>query len=617
MLKFFRTLRGRTKARQARPGLWLGLAALYFVALRFYVSSGVELPLGWHSLAAICGGAAKDSLSCFIIFAAMQGNWNKGQRLCFCFALFFLFALAAADALIFARFERHIDRSLLYTGSFAHLTRHFDLPFVACAAGIAAISAGLAVKLASQSRFPSWRALPLPVKRAGLLLACLALINVGFPQRLGHYGIGIGRKLSYRRNLLLREIEKPVLVTFYKDVLSARTTQKNNLSNKLVVLDKYERAALASMGLADAERQLLAEVTPNIQPFSRVVLILLDSFPRDFLRKHNARIPPGTAPFLDDLAETNPSFERIWSVQPAREQGIYSMMFSRPDFDPINALRYRLPSLFSEMQKAGFRGFFLNGYPRHALGPVITYASLGAQRLVMGEDLFAKYGVPDPALDRYSDDVVFREAIDILELNRDHPLLLVISTGDTRPPYYSGTMPHSPLRMHTSAILSSVHWTDHLLRNFFDQMAKRDLIDHETLVVLTSTNSPNHGDYLEWVDATTLEPEKVPLILVANRPLEIEDLTAHASQMDLAPTILNLCGLTIPANFWGKSLLRKGGYGLSLYDDSYIFHFPNFSARVGNDIEKLALNKWLPLRNRALRKWLFNASSAANLQRAG
>jgi arylsulfatase A-like enzyme len=99
---------------------------------------------------------------------------------------------------------------------------------------------------------------------------------------------------------------------------------------------------------------------------------------------------------------------------------------------------------------------------------------------------------------------------------------------------------------------------------------------------------------------------RLPLIFVARDASALRDLDVDglSSQVDLAPTILDLLGVATPPGFVGRSLLGRdpGRFRLGLYRDEFAYASARiaFSETVSEDGASEGL------RNRAIRKWLHN-----------
>ncbi len=107
---------------------------------------------------------------------------------------------------------------------------------------------------------------------------------------------------------------------------------------------------------------------------------------------------------------------------------------------------------------------------------------------------------------------------------------------------------------------------DDALKDFFAQLGKEKL-GKDTIVVITSDHGDEFYEHGEFHHELKLYDEliHVPLILV-NSGLKSRRITEVVSQIDLAPTILDLVGIESPSGWVGKSLFDKKnrkGYAIS------------------------------------------------------
>jgi arylsulfatase A-like enzyme len=102
----------------------------------------------------------------------------------------------------------------------------------------------------------------------------------------------------------------------------------------------------------------------------------------------------------------------------------------------------------------------------------------------------------------------------------------------------------------------TVAYADHQIGLLLDHMAKVGMLD-DTIVIITADHGEplwEHGQFLHGMNVFE-EVVRVPLVVASpwdRTPRRIERVT---SLRDIAPTILDLAGLTSPPSFEGRSLL--------------------------------------------------------------
>jgi len=129
--------------------------------------------------------------------------------------------------------------------------------------------------------------------------------------------------------------------------------------------------------------------------------------------------------------------------------------------------------------------------------------------------------------------------------------------------------------------------TDKYLETFFTELNKRPYLNN-SIIVITGDHSFPVGEHGLYHSERSFYNEffKVPLLIIWNKHLKPERIkNLSFSQMDIAPTILDLLNLNLKTHFQGKSILKKektlqylvqpySGKFLSIVDFpfKYVFH---------------------------------------------
>ena len=143
---------------------------------------------------------------------------------------------------------------------------------------------------------------------------------------------------------------------------------------------------------------------------------------------------------------------------------------------------------------------------------------------------------------------------------------------------------------------AEIRYADDELAAFFSRLRELDLYD-QTLLVVTADHGetldePTHHRHFAHEFLTYEEDARIPLIVrepAGGRRLAALDADALVLSIDVAPTLLDLLGAQIPAEFEGRSLLREfrapddpafslGSYGIARREDDR--HAARRAARV-------------------------------------
>ncbi len=301
----------------------------------------------------------------------------------------------------------------------------------------------------------------------------------------------------------------------------------------------------------------------------RVVVITVESLSNRLIASCNPRLPRGLTPGLDRLLREQPHLSRCQSVGHETDQGQYAVLCGRLDFARVNR-PYPGQSLARAFAAHGFATLHLHGSSVHYRSHWRSYpAMLGTQKL-MGLEDFPGHPASDSdgwggALD---DRALFSEALAQLQAGRGQPLLMVINTLDTHPPYRRQPPEQSlPEGLRGAMPLLKAVWQlDQDLSAFLRGLKARGLDGPGTLVVVTADHAPVFSpQYLMATGAMAYGLEPVPMIFWggASRALARVDSRRLCDQMDLLPTLCGLQGWPVPASAMGADL-RLGWKGRAL-----------------------------------------------------
>jgi hypothetical protein len=414
---------------------------------------------------------------------------------------------------------------------------------------------------------------------------------------------------SYRdetRNAYLAKVSAPILGGFFGALHDRVDLERPSEPRAPLEYAADERTLLEELGLLRATQAPL-----DREPaFDRIVFLVLESMPAAYLHHYNPAIPAEATPFLDDLLRRHPHADRFFTANMPTDYGLNSLFLSRlaPDW------RGGRQSLFSVLRReADFESHFVRAVTKHYGNQLITYPRIfGFDHFVAFEELQSRYQSRWHSGWGANNATVYEEGLRILSERKDRKLVLVLKTIDLHQPGTFQGIPrkHLPgaLQQRDAPILNSLHWVDRCARAFFEDLEKRGLFSDRTLVIVTSDHGPHPGaSFRDLVPRDEYRRlARLPLIFVARDATAFRDLDVdgYSSQVDLAPTILELLGVATPPGFVGRSLLGRDPerFRLGLYRDefSYTSARISFSETVAGDGASETP------RNRAIRKWLHN-----------
>ncbi len=555
-------------------------------------------------------GATRDLawvLPAWVIWALLP---RALTRLAVHIALVAALAILAADLVYFYQTFEHVEPVLFVNFNWLSIRSTVgprDLAWLVIGGlGLALLARANEALLKRAGDSTPRRARLAAVSAPALVVACAIAAGPAVRVPLGESSLD--QLLNTTRNSYLGKVAAPVIGQLFHAIAASRHIEAERLRPEFEAYTDEERSLLAQLGLPEAAFGRTAQ--PQPAPFTRIVLLVLESLPSAYLHHYNERVPPEATPFLDELIARYPHFDRYYTANMPSDWGLNSMFLSRlrPEWQG------RRPSLLSVLREArGFESYYVRGVSKHYGNELATYPRLfQMDHYYAFEELDERYDEPWHSAWGFNNEVVYAEGLRILRENRDRNVVVVLKTIDLHQPGPFEGVPHKylppALQKLDVGLFNALHWADGCVRRLFDALVREDLYDDRTLVVVTSDHTPQPGlAYKQTVPAADYERlGRIPLILASPNEAALAhlDVGSYASQLDLAPTLLALLGVDEPDGFQGRSLIgpETQDYRIGVYRDTFYYGSPelSFSEPVGDD--EVATT----LRNRTIRKWLRN-----------
>ena len=307
-----------------------------------------------------------------------------------------------------------------------------------------------------------------------------------------------------------------------------------------------ERLAVAP---ADIRARLAALGRPNL------VLIVVDTLRADFTTPYG--FAQDTSPELARWAERGLLFERVRSQSSWTKMSMASLLTSLwPASHGIreaqDGLADEAVTLAEALQDAGYAtyGVQTNGWLHQSFG---------------FHQGFDRYMFPntggDPRMGQASlwphADRVVEEAGRLVDAHdRSQPFFLYLHFMDVHeyaaPPHLRTFGTDSK-----GAYLAAIRWVDDAVERVRKQLDAADVLDR-TVIVFGADHGDTFGEHGIHGHARNVLTPVVSVPLVIRLPFRVEPAARVATQvrnLDLAPTLLDLAGISIPESFEGRSLL--------------------------------------------------------------
>jgi len=282
-----------------------------------------------------------------------------------------------------------------------------------------------------------------------------------------------------------------------------------------------------------------------------VVVIASESFGAEFSRLYGSE--RDLTPNFDRLAQQGAWFSHAYATGTRTVRGLEAITASFPPIPTVSILRRpgseNISNWGSVMRDLGYSTSFLYGGYGHFDNMNHFFGSNGFQVLdrqnlsspprfeniwgVSDEDLF------DMALEHFD-----RRSIS------GSPFFAIVMTTSNHKPYtFREGVPGVPAE--GGGRKAGVRYADFALGYFMEQAAHHDWFDDTLFVVVA-----DHGARVYGKADIPLRSYEIPLMLYSPKHVEPKRIDTLTSQIDIAPTVLGLLGLSYRAPFFGQDVLN-------------------------------------------------------------
>ncbi len=314
--------------------------------------------------------------------------------------------------------------------------------------------------------------------------------------------------------------------------------------------------------LAEKYNVFSARNTPVGKKYTRVILIAAESLSNKYLHHFNPLIPPQATQELDRLYEQNPSVS-LKHVTLSTLYGL-SVIFTSHPYAQLSYENGYPVSFVRLLKNKGYKTAFLRGANETYMNEHLLFKDAGFEEVIG-----ATYFQTRPEYKNYinwwglTDRKLFDYALEYLEEQKDNPVFITLLTVDSHVPlgrldyldhsyreideefYRVPTLPRAFARFGQD------------VERFLSTLKAKGLFDENTLVLIT----PDHPSYSNTPTNALFKPydknqyDNLPFIILTKdkitAPLTDSPL---ASQLDIAPTVLDLLNIPQPKAFFGHSL---------------------------------------------------------------
>lgn len=333
------------------------------------------------------------------------------------------------------------------------------------------------------------------------------------------------------------------------------------------------------------------------EPFNKVVWFASESISLDFFAEFNSEIPFATETsfYESDEFVKNGLTNYFTSASPTL-QALTTTFSSHPNYDMILS-GYHQNAIANVLKKHGYETIFLRSASKYYAGENIIFQKFGFKQIIAREyfsnfpenkDFIYDWGV--------SDRVMLDKLVDLLEEYKDKKLFVVVLGIDTHPPHGRSEYgfrkikyPETPESYHNFGnaykFMKSIYNHDFDMAQTLKTIKEKGLFTDDTLIIATADHSCPYNNVVKHIpgfENTNLG--RTPLSFFT--PAKLPDFNREilSSQLDLAPTVLHLLNIEIPAGYWGESIFSKNKKPLFVGLSRGVIEYRT-------DFEKMSFNK--------------------------
>ena len=293
-----------------------------------------------------------------------------------------------------------------------------------------------------------------------------------------------------------------------------------------------------------------------------VVILIVESFGKEYIGAYTPRIEGSPTPFLDSLIKRSKSYRYSYGNGKKSIDGMPSVLSSIPMFvEPFfvaDASLNKVSGIAGELVKAGYSSAFFHGAPNGSMGFQAFAKATGFQEYYgmdeycanpdhNGKDDFdGTWAIWDEPFLQY-----YAECMNDMK----EPFVTSVFTASSHHPFRIPDGFASTFRESEEPFLKCAQYTDHALKCFFEYAEKQAWYDN-TLFVITADHT-NRNNAAEYKTASGIFEVTVIFFLPSGEEPFAPgiDETVISQQIDIMPTVLEYAGYDRPFIAFGKSLI--------------------------------------------------------------
>lgn len=379
---------------------------------------------------------------------------------------------------------------------------------------------------------------------------------------------------------------QPALVSTY-NMFNHKNT---NINFKHINLENNDIEQLKNIGIWHISNFKKEKIS-----FNKIVLIIVESLDRNYINYYNKGIPDASTKFLNYCINNYLSMNNYFTASTSTDNGINALLNSRLNYYSDRELCQNTKSPINSILQVAYYNnyntYFIRGSSKSYGNHNIYYPKLfKMENFITAEDFYENYGMKSKQWG-IEDKYLFDEAFKILNESNNKKMFMVINTIDTHPPYRDYDS-----ELNKNKFLNALNHLDNNLEKFYKDIKSNDLLKDDMLIIITADHSATHGE--NYTHRTNFEPDRIPLIFISNNKSFYKNIDKNkfCSQIDFAPTIIDLVGWDKPDSMMGNSILNKASISVTKYNDEIILRKQDYTKYINLNNE----------RNNVICKWYYH-----------
>lgn len=291
-------------------------------------------------------------------------------------------------------------------------------------------------------------------------------------------------------------------------------------------------------------------LTDSAATHPNIVFVFMESMSAKLMKAYGQA--KTLTPYLDSLYHESLVFDQIYSAGIHTNHGMYSTLYSFPTIMKRNAMKGSVIPVYSGLptvlKENGYRNLFFMTHESQ-------YDNMNAFFRTNGfDEIYAEENYPKEKIANHfgiQDDYLYEYALPILNerAQSGQPFFSVLLSISNHPPYVIPSYFHPESKKMEDQIVEYADWS---IRKLMTEAQKQPWFDHTLFVFM--------GDHGKLVGTPENEmPESynhVPL-MIYGKSIKPAHHTGYGGQVDVAPTLLGLLGISYTQNNFGIDLLKE------------------------------------------------------------